>query len=348
MRYFSILFFLLLSTGWCWADHDHKEGSEQTTETGDRPTDHHSPVSRRPDSHAPIGVMGDHRHADGEWMVSYRFKAMKMEGSLNGSNSVSNQQVLNRFMVTPTEMTMTGHMIGLMHAPTDDVTVMLMLPFMDKSMTHLTRTGRQFTTNSSGLGDVKASALINLWSKDKHRLHFHAGISLPTGTIDARDTTPMGSDSLLPYPMQLGSGTYDLMPGLTYTGFSENWSWGAQALGTVRLGENKRGYKLGNVGDISLWGARKWNDSLSTSVRLNATTWGDISGRDSRLNARVIPTADPTLRAGTRLDALLGINGNFGNGHRLSVEGGLPIAQSLDGFQLETDWIVTGGWQFSF
>lgn len=333
----SFLFFLLFSQAWA----QDKDPSVEPDHEG------HSHTSR-PDGHAPIGVMGDHRHQEGEWMVSYRFKMMKMEGSLNGSSSVSDQQVLNRFMVTPTEMTMTGHMLGLMHAPTDDVTVMVMLPFMNKSMKHLTRRGGRFTTNSSGLGDIKGSALINLWERDNHKIHLNAGLSLPTGTIDARDTTPMGPNSLLPYPMQLGSGTLDLMPGITYNGYSEDWSWGAQAMGTFRMGENKRGYKLGTAGDISIWGARKWNDKVSTSARLNATAWGDISGQDARLNPRVIPTADPTLRAGSRLDFLLGLNGNFGNGHRLSIEAGLPIAQRLDGFQLETDYSLTAGWQFSF
>ena len=27
----------------------------------------------RPDSHAPIGVMGDHMHKEGEYMISYRY-----------------------------------------------------------------------------------------------------------------------------------------------------------------------------------------------------------------------------------------------------------------------------------
>ena len=148
--------------------------------------------------------------------------------------------------------------------------------------------------------------------------------------------------------MQLGSGTFDLMPGMTYTGFADDWSWGAQALGTIRTGSNKRGYTLGNMGDFSLWGAHRWNENVSTSLRLNGTTWGNISGSDSRLNPNVIPTADPNLRAGSRLDILLGINGDFGNGHRLAIEGGLPVAQSYDGPQLETDFILTAGWQFSF
>lgn len=332
MRIKALFLCLFLLVGPTLADHDTPD----------------SPNSARPDSHAPIGVMGDHIHKEGEWMVSYRFKLMQMDGNLNGSNSVSTQQVLNNYMVSPTEMTMTGHMLGLMYAPNDNVTAMVMLPFMNKSMKHITRTGRSFTTNANGIGDVKLSALVKLWSNENHRLHFNAGLSLPTGTIDARDATPMGPNSLLPYPMQLGSGTLDLMPGMTYSGFSDNWSWGAQAMGTLRMGENRNGYKLGSVGDLSVWGARKWNDQVSTSLRLNGTTWGNISGSDARLNPRMIPTADPNLRAGSRLDLLVGLNGNFGDGHRLAIEGGLPIAQSLDGFQLKTKYVLTGGWQFSF
>lgn len=334
MRLYALLFILLLVSS-ALADHDHDKTGEEST-------------AGRPDSHAPIGVMGDHMHKEGEWMVSYRFRYMHMEGLLNGSNSVTSQQVLNRYMVSPTEMSMSGHMIGLMYAPSDNVTVSLMLPYMNKSMKHVTRRGTGFTTDSSGLGDIKASALVKLFESDKHKLHFNAGVSLPTGTIDARDATPMGPNQVLPYPMQLGSGTFDLMPGMTYTGFAGDWSWGAQAVGTIRTGSNKRGYKLGNMGDFSLWGAHRWNSNVSTSLRLNGTTWGNISGADSRLNPNVIPTADPNLRAGSRLDVLLGVNGDFGNGHRLAIEGGLPVAQSYDGPQLETDFIVTAGWQFSF
>ncbi len=128
-----MLFFLLCIPLLSWAD--------------DGPTS-------RPDAHAPIGVMGDHTHREGEWMVSYRFMTMRMEGLLNGSSSISPQQVLRGFMVTPTEMDMSMHMLGLMVAPNDDVTVMLMLPFVNKSMDHLTRRGGTFTTSSNGLGDV--------------------------------------------------------------------------------------------------------------------------------------------------------------------------------------------------
>lgn len=178
-------------------------------------------------------------------------------------------------------------------------------------------------------------------------------VSLPTGSIDARGTTPMGPNQLLPYPMQLGSGTVDLMPGVPYVGQSEDWSWGAQALATLRLGTNSRGYCLGNRGELSVWGAHRWNDSVSSSLRLHGQTWGNISRADPGLNPRMVPTADPSIQAGSRVDLLLGLNlyapeGSSLSGHRLAIEDGVPIYQSLTGPQLETDWILTGGWQFSF
>ena len=63
---------------------------------------------------------------------------------------------------------------------------------------------------------------------------------------------------------------------------------------------------------------------------------------------RIVQTAFPALLGGQRLDILFGINVLFpdfmGLENRLAVEGGFPVYQYLDG-QLETDSIVTFGWQ---
>ena len=61
-----------------------------------------------------------------------------------------------------------------------------------------------------------------------------------------------------------------------------------------------------------------------------------------------VQTAFPNLLGGQRLDIMFGINVLFpdfmGLENRLAVEGGFPIYQYLDG-QLETDSVVTFGWQ---
>ena len=58
----------------------------------------------RPDSHAPIGVMGDHGHKTREAMLSYRFMAMDMKGLQSGTTIVETAEVLKDFMMAPTAM----------------------------------------------------------------------------------------------------------------------------------------------------------------------------------------------------------------------------------------------------
>lgn len=306
----------------------------------------------RPDGHAPIGVMGEHTHKQGEWMLSYRYMHMQMEGNRTGTNSVSDAEVLNDYMVTPTDMDMGMHMLGVMYAPSNKLTLMAMLPYVKNSMNHLTRMSVRFKTEASGLGDIGLSGLLKVYDQTNHRVHLNIGFTLPTGSIDEKADTPAGSNQQLPYPMQLGSGTYDFVPGITYLGQGLDWSWGAQALATVRLGENDNSYTLGNRLNITGWLARKFSSAVSGSLRLDARDWDNIDGADPSLNPMMVPTADPNLRGGTRVDLLMGLNwyakaGSLA-GNRLAIEAGIPVYQKLDGPQLETDLIFTLGWQYAF
>lgn len=297
----------------------------------------------RPDAHAPIGVMGDHRHKAGEFMLSYRYMWMDMEGSRSGSQSISDSDALQDFMVTPTEMTMEMHMLGAMYAPSNDVTLMLMVPYITKKMDHITRMGGEFTTEASGIGDVVLSALIDFRSNDMHQTHFNLSVSVPTGSIDERDQTPMGN-TVLPFPMQIGSGTYDLNLGFTHNAYVENWSWGEQFIYTISTGENDRNYRFGNELKASAWAARKWNDFISSSIRLAYKNWDDVEADNAAMMVPV-PTARADLRAGERLDLGLGLNLLTGHKFRLAAEALLPVYQDLDGPQLETDLTITLGVQ---
>jgi hypothetical protein len=240
-------------------------------------------------------------------------------------------------------------MLGVMYAPTDRVTLMGTLPIRNLSMDHLTRTDVEFTTEAAGLGDISLSALVGLYDENRQRVHLNAGLRLPTGSIKRTGATPAGADSPLPYPMQLGSGTWDLEPGVTYLGQGDDWSWGAQMHGTFRLGENARNYALGQRIEATAWGARVVSDTASLSARLALSRIGNIDGADEVLDPAMVPTADPIRRAGRRFDLAFGINiyahGGAVDGHRLAIEVVWPLYQSLDGPQLETDWAITIGWQ---
>jgi hypothetical protein len=66
----------------------------------------------------------------------------------------------------------------------------------------------------------------------------------------------------------------------------------------------------------------------------------------------MVPTADPDLRGGRRLELGAGINFSIArgplHGHRLALVLLGPVWQNLDGPQLETDWRILAGWQYAF
>lgn len=312
-------------------------------------------ASARPDSRAPIGVMGDRVGSKGMAMISYRFMRTMMDGNRSGTDRVSPSDLLQNFIVAPLNMPMSMHMVGLMYAPSDQVTLTAMLPWVSLSTDHMTRAGEEFRTESSGIGDVRVGGLIALKGEGKYRSHVNAVVSIPTGVIEQMDVTPTSApnESQLPYPMQIGSGTVDLNPGITFLSMGRVGSWGAQANATLRLGENDRNYTLGNAFSGTAWLALKLTDRISTSFRLEGRTWGDIQGADPvYMNLMMVPTVNPNLRGGTRFDLPIGLNyyipSGFLAGHRIAVEYTLPVWQDLNGPQLETDAVVTIGWQKSF
>ena len=350
--------------------------------------DHHGAV--RADGHAPIGVMGEHLHKQGEWMLSYRFMRMNMEGSRIGTDEVSPQEIVTTvpnlnpvvtpggmtvvppfLRVVPTKMTMDMHMFGGMYAPTDNTTLMAMLPYIRKEMDHVTFQAPNpmmgippdntniiggFTTKSEGIGDLKFSALHRLYDDAVNHVHLNLGISAPTGSIKKRDTIldPFGRtpEVRLPYSMQIGTGTWDLLPGITYHARVGDVSWGAQYMAEVRLeSENSQGYAFGDKHTVTGWVAYQFASWISTSIRAEYMTQGDIDGFDPEIGGPV-QTANPAFYGGERLDLMGGVNlvvphGPL-KGHRLAFEAGAPVYQDLNGPQMQTDWTFIVGWQKAF
>ena len=305
--------------------------------------------SARPDSHAPISVMGDHTHNEGEFMVSYRNMQMDMNGLQDGTRSVSSQEVLddssNSYMMAPTKMTMDMHMFGLMYAPTNKTTLMMMLSYIEKDMDMLMKmSGETIPMDSEGLGDIKIGALHNIFSEAGQKIHLNLMMSLPTGSIDEEND----SGTVMPYAMQLGSGTFDLLPGITYTAQAESFSYGAQAQATIRLGENDRDYTLGDRYKLQSWVQAPVHQRVSLSLRLAYEDWDNISGEDDELNAMMTPTADADLQGGNLLSAGIGMNVTLPEGHRVAVEYSKELEQDLDGPQMAQDDTLTLAWQLAF
>ena len=329
----------------------------------------------RADGHAPIGVMADHVHKAGQWMFSYRYMYMDMQGNRVDGNNISANTIAtsvpNRFFgrpmqpptlrVVPTEMRMEMHMFGGMVAPSDRLTLMLMSSYVEKEMDHLTYRGPigttvrgTFTTKSSGIGDTRLTGMFKLSATKNHNLQLHLGGSIPTGTTTERDRvlTPFGTtpEVRLPYAMQIGSGTFDILTGLTYRGHYGNAGWGAQYAAIVRTGDND-GYTWGDRHDITGWLSYQPVSAISASVRMQYQTMGRIDGIDNAIVAPV-QTADPDNYGGDRVNVLLGLNiagqRDWMQRKRIALEVGIPIMQDLNGPQMETDLFVIASLQMAF
>lgn len=353
-------------------DDDMKHDMEHNGDEGHH-GDHHSSIGHHNHASSPIGVMGDHLMGEGEFMLGYRFMHMDMEGNRDGTRKLSPEEIVTGFSnvffgvpgqpptlrIVPLSMTMDMHMVSAMYAPADWVTLMAMGSYLEKEMDHVTFAGGagttvlgNFTVKTRGIGDSKLAAVFGLYDDGTHRIHANAGISLPTGSIDeeAQVLAPNGATPVLrvPYPMQLGSGTFDALPGFTFTTSMGKVSGGAQYGAVLRLGENSEDYSLGDEHRVSVWGGYAWTPWLTTTARINGQTIGRINGQDPQIVAPV-QTADPDRQGGQRIDALVGVNLVGGKtvgleGHRLGLEFGVPVYQSLHGPQLETDWLLTLGY----
>ena len=345
-------------------------------------------TATRPDSHAPLGVTGDHAHGGGKLMLSYRFMGMAMEGLLDGTDSISTEEALRHYQMVPTAMQMQMHMFGMMLAPHDSVTFMAMTSYQSNFMEmqgahthgggdHDHPVGHQ-EMESAGLGDLRFSALIPLLDTSNVDLILNAGVSIPTGAIDVEGTH--GGDALivLPYPMQLGSGSFELRPAVTFARTSGFWSYGAQARAAIPLNNNSRDYRLAPTVGSTLWGARKLNDWLSISVRGSIQNWENITtsmehtesehdahaGHDHDSHTApaaptqttyMSPTMDPKLQGGTRANLVTGVNFIVPDrfvgilaGQRLAVEFQMPVYQNLEGPQMALGWTIVAGWQYAF
>lgn len=312
----------------------------------------------RPDGHAPISIMADHYHGKGGIMFSYRFMNMNMETLLNGADAISNDNAHNAgYRVTPLKMPMQMHMFGMMYAPSNRITLlgmaMVIKNEMDLQMRMINGNIVPFSTSSSGFGDVKLGMIYKFVNKNQQSFHGNLTFSLPTGSIVEKDATPMSAPNeiQLPYPMQIGSGTFDTNLGFTYLGQTESISWGSQLNTTMRFGKNSDKYAFGNKLDFNNWFAVKATNWLSFSARLQGVFVDKIRGTNVALNPMMVTTADTQNSGGTYMNSGFGFNlyapkGKFKD-LRLGFEYAAPLYQKANGIQLKQKETITVGLQYA-
>lgn len=327
----------------------------------------------------PAGVFGANMVGTGKLMISYTPTFMHMDDNYIGTSVVSPQQIVTtvpsnttmmmmgmptkeNYRIVPTSMDTQMHMVHVMYGVTDYLNLMVMGSYEHKSMNMTTFAGAtgtailgQTTQTSDGFGDTAVMSLWRLYQDQMNHVHINLGLSLPSGSTTQTMTmlSPMGTMMTMrgSYGMQLGTGTVDLLPGVTYTGHLDRWSWGAAYRGRLALDTNDEGYYYGYQHELTGWGGYTWLPGVTTTARIAASEQDVIHGADPLISGLMQGT-NPLFYGGKRIGLFGGVEFagmpyGLGNSH-LNVEVGGPVYQDLNGPQLGQAWQVTAAVAIGF
>ena len=260
--------------------------------------DHHHHHETHASVQPPAGVMNAHMlDSPGDFMVDYRYVRARQAGAMERVGTpVGDADILAACgapgcVVAPSRMTMDMHMLHLMYAANTDINLFLMPQFMSMDMENRALAGGFYTPvgshshadmdlsghSNGSVGDTMAGVLLRLARSERGETLLGLGISIPTGSVAA--TMASHGGELMDFGMQTGSGTWDFLPSLTWTGGYSAWSWGGQLSGVKRLQErNASSYALGDVFQATAWAGFTPARGVSLSLRAIHTMQGGITG----------------------------------------------------------------------
>jgi hypothetical protein len=321
---------------------------------------------------APSGVMFDHQMPAGTWMFGARYMFQRSQGIQLGSDQVDAARVYDTeaspgslYHAAPVKMDMQMTMLEAMWAPTDLLTFMVMSQHnsMTMGMQHGGHGGEESTEHHGapshgsghldgsyhehtieGWGDTNLTAAIRLHQDEVHHLHVTAGFSAPTGSVSKR-----GEDGRYThYMMQPGSGTWDGIAGLTYTGHEGGLFWGAQYLAQVRLeDEGESGFRFGDVHSTTAWLGAQVNTWAAMTGRVNWRHEGLMHGHYKTAHNHGSPSDLTRNYGGDIVELGLGLNTQLAPGHQLALEALWPIYQDAVGFQPRRDFSLVVSYKLS-
>lgn len=202
-----------------------------------------------------VGLMNDHLHAGGEFMIGVRYQRFDWHrANRRGADKLSDDELMDAgYMMRATSMTMDMAMVDLMYGVSDDLTLTLSPQYVWNEMrmvpldAMMPDVGRMKT---DGLGDTLASASFRLAQGEHLSAHVTLGVWVPTGKSGIKDSDGFFTQ----YCMQTGSGTWDVEPSATIKGQQGRFGWGAQASYRWRVEHrNSAGYRLGNKALVTGW-----------------------------------------------------------------------------------------------
>jgi hypothetical protein len=311
----------------------------------------------------PMGIFCDNNLAQGKLGLSITPNFARFSGLLIGSRRVSNEFVVStvpfflnpsqKVRIVPQHIDFATVVVGLRYGVTNDFELIFNTGWVGKKLdtrvwqgtSGITPLGDNYPGTSS-IVDTTVSGVYRIYQDDIQRIQVSVGFSFPTGVNTAtfyNFLTPNGTrrDIRGFYGMQLGTGTFDILPGAVYAGYLGSWSWGVSYRARLPLDENPEGYRWGNLQEINGWAGYTWTPGLTTTFRVSGSTQGHIEGFDPQINGPAVP-ANPLFYGGQRVELFGGasISGKLiGIENALILfEAGAPVYQNLNGPQIEKNW----------
>lgn len=305
---------------------------------------------------APAGIMTDHVHEKNKLSAAYGVMLMNMAGNQSGKTLIDNDVLLNTYAMIPKNMSMQMHMLMFMYGISNRLTVMTMFNYnvnqmamceMPQSIMNMSgmpmpnMRAVPMRMLTSGLGDTKLFLLYNILSKCNQRLVISAGINLPSGRIDYKGITSQSTCDILSYNMQIGCGTYNILPSAVYVKEFASFSFGNSFQANIKSGLNNRNYAWGNDYNFSTWGSVKFKNYLSFSARGEYYLQEKLIGWDNAINQS--SGNDPSCNANNYgekelINLYLGMNliapSKQLNAFSLQIEYGKPLYQKFSGIQM--------------
>ena len=291
---------------------------------------------------------------------AYHYVHSTFEDYQSGRTKVPTSQLQAQFPVLPLEISQDAHLISLGYIINPRLSVDIQFSYVQQSTYHISRVPGfdEFTIRSHGVGDTAIGINYLLWRGEKDSLHLRGGLILPTGSINEKGRTPRDAnvDTLLPYTMQIGSGTVDFNPSLTHVRRSGKIEWINQLQGTIRIGKNHHDYSLSHRAMAKTAFFYNLLPYLQPSVKLLGVYWTRLHGQDDDLvlpnGVYPAPVTNPSLFGGRKIDFLLGlrvpIKDGFFKGQQFEIEAGVPVYQDLNGPQPGENWRIATSWNFQF
>jgi len=330
----------------------------------------------------PMNIPGGGIPETHEYRIKMSVMQMHMDGLRDGTNRVDADTLLGmpvmlgtptgKFMAVPTSMDMNMFNVTTGYSFSDDFFAGIMLMYKQNTMdmkfnsmmeNKTNQTG--FTMKSDGIADTMLMGKYRLFADDplipSNQASLMFGLSIPTGSIDERNTQhPLAArqKELLPYSMQLGSGTFDPTIGYLYQSSQSPYWWGVNTSYTARLYDNDRDYHLGDEARIDIYGMYQLQYNWLVQVQLNLSHQGKIRGEaDESVSGAsghatqgdpaspyATPLWDIANYGGTQAFVTLGFQWQPAPLHIIDFNLGLPLYRDLNGPQLEQDYRVMFTW----